>query len=143
MPAIGGDRPGQSVGARLERLFRRQKLLRQPGELTDDPVIVRPFAPRLHCRQRGDQRGDIEHLAGGVVLGEVDEGMVGAPGQGRLGMAGDGNHRRPRRPDVVHCRDAFLRRARQRRHDHDRLRPQRHMPAQHDLGAEHVVAGKL
>ena len=48
----------------------------------------------LHDRERDQQRLQIEGFRGGVVLGEIDEGMVGALGQRRAGMGRQADDRR-------------------------------------------------
>ncbi len=79
--------PGPAHRRALERLFHCQKLLRQAAS---SPVIRSRSdrSPRACIRRQGrHQRGDVEHLARGVVLGKVDKAVVGPLGQRRVGVA--------------------------------------------------------
>src|ERR1700693_2325731 len=89
-----------------------------------------------HDRQRDQQGLQVEGFAGGVVLGEIHERLIGAPGERRIGMANERQSRCTPRLAVLERSDALLRRPGKRRYDDDRLRPQAWMPCEYQFGRQ-------
>ncbi len=128
-------RGGQLGGARLERLLHLHQQLRQQCQLVDDRLKARlaQLTALVQNRQHHDERQQVEHLRGGVVLGEVGEVEIRLLRHRRVRVTGQRDHLRALGLRELEDRHGLLRRAAQRRDHDDRLRAQVHVIGRDDL----------
>ena len=95
-----------------------------------------------HDGERDQQRLQIEGLGGRVVLGEVDEGVVGLLAEWRILVADQGDDGGATGLAELQRRHRFTCGARERRDDDDRVWPQRVVAGDHQFRRDLHEGGK-